>query len=510
MLVSIILATCAQSLNEIESTLIASVDKSTYENGAYSAARTLADNRSADAMRLRIKLFDTKYTTYRGVYLRDWFYTGYTKSNTRQEGDLMLVAAASKKQSAWHRILLLRGIELSKVQVSGDLLLNKNFLKDDDICRAWQQCAGVLLKESRIDFSDVKASRGQSAKDKLLDLFNKAGAPYYGYAYLDQLSPAQLQQLVRTATEAKDPSDRAIAIRVLLQQDPSNTNILPIALSTFNDQDSGPRTAVLDSMIENEIFSAVPTLISLLKAEVAAFPDLPNRYIPDIGNALRKLTGITFGDSPEMWRDWWQKGGKEWLATVKKGSVKTEAASQKDAHTVSKFFGIPVNSNNVAILVDGSGSMSSSYLRGETCAAAAAIEVDNFLKSQPKKVMFNVAAIEPTIEFGFKKMMANSSKNRAKALKFLKSRSYRSTSALFDALEAAALNPGIDTVLLVSDGGSSAGKHQYPGHTLEAYKRLYLRTGLRVHSVLVTDSNKHAGFLSNLSAISGGRMVQPK
>ncbi|MDP6963143.1 MAG: hypothetical protein QGF46_03150, partial [Planctomycetota bacterium] len=70
-------------------------------------------------------------------------------------------------------------------------------------------------------------------------------------------------------------------------------------------------------------------------------------------------------------------------------------------------------------------------------------------------------------------------------------------------------DPIIDTVLLVSDGGSSAGKHQYSGHLLDAVERLYLQTGVRIHCVLVTDSNKHQQFLTNIASISGGRMVRP-
>ena len=106
-------------------------------------------------------------------------------------------------------------------------------------------------------------------------------------------------------------------------------------------------------------------------------------------------------------------------------------------------------------------------------------------------------------------MVVNSKTNRKKALDFLAKRPYRSPSALYDALEQVALDSSIDTVLIVSDGGSSAGKHQYPGHILDGFERMYLRTGLRIHCVLVTDSNKHEGFLRDLAAVSGGRMVKP-
>ena len=509
MLATILLVACAQSLDEIESTLKAATDKTSFENGAYSAARALAEMRNDDAAKLRIELFDTKYDTYRGVYLRDWFYSGYLKSTSRSEGDLMLAAAASKKTSSWHRIILLRGIERSTARVSGKLLLNKNFLKDDEVCRAWQRCAGVLLKESRVDFSDVTAPRNGNASDKLIALFDKAGAPYYGYSYLDSLTERQQSNLVGAALKATDAGDRAIAIRVLAQQAPSNFNLIAIAQKAFDDNAAGPRTAVLEAVVDNEIFTAVPLLIKFLKDEVAAFPDLPNRFVSDIGSSLRALTGISFGNAPAMWEKWWNESGPSWIAEAKKGSVKNKAKEPQQDDTVAQFFGIPVDSSNVAILVDGSGSMSTNQLNGENCAAAAATEVEKFLAQLPKKALFTVATIEQKPEFGFKKMLSNSMKNRKKALDFLAKRPYRSTSALYDALEQVVLDTSVDTVLIVSDGGSSAGKHQYPGHILDSFERLYLRTGLRVHCVLVTDSNKHEGFLRDLATVTGGRMVRP-
>lgn len=505
MLATLLLVACAQSLDEIASTLKAATDKTSYENGAYSAARSLADMRTDDAAKLRIELFDTKHDTYRGVYLRDWFYSGYLKSTSHSEGDLMLAAAANKKYSSWHRVILLRGIERSKVKVSGKILLSKNFLKDADVCRAWQQCAGVLLKESRIDFSDSKAV----SSEKLIELFDKAGAPFHGYTYLDSLTDKQQASLVDAALKAKDSGDRAIAIRILAQQAPANFNLIAIAQSAFNSNAAGPRTAVLESVAANEIFIAAPLLIKFLKDEVAAFPDLPSRFVSDIGNSLRKLTGISFGNDPAMWEKWWNEAGAGWLAEAKKGSAKGGQQERQQDGTVAQFFGIPIDSSNVAILVDGSGSMSTSQLNGESCAEAAATEVGKFLAQLPKKALFTVATIEQKPEFGFKKMVVNSKTNRKKALGFLAKRPYRSTSALYDALEQVALDSSIDTVLIVSDGGSSAGKHQYPGHILDGFERMYLRTGLRIHCVLVTDSNKHEGFLRDLAAVSGGRMVKP-
>ncbi|MHC4381202.1 MAG: hypothetical protein ACYSU1_08975 [Planctomycetota bacterium] len=110
------LAPC-QQLDELADTLSAATDKTSYEDGAYDAARQLADLRSAEAMELRLDLFEKKMDTYRGVYLREWFYSGYLKASSEEEGNLMAEAAADRRRSDWHRILLLRSLARCSVTI---------------------------------------------------------------------------------------------------------------------------------------------------------------------------------------------------------------------------------------------------------------------------------------------------------------------------------------------------------------------------------------------------------
>ena len=62
----------------------------------------------------------------------------------------------------------------------------------------------------------------------------------------------------------------------------------------------------------------------------------------------------------------------------------------------------------------------------------------------------------------------------------------------------------------LGDGGSSSGAHQFDGHVLDAAKRLYARHGVRIHTVLVTDSTRHEKLMNDLAAATGGRMVKPR
>ena len=116
------LAACLQapSFEEIADKLRKSADKESYEAGAVDAAKALAELRTVEAMQLRLELFDARMDTYRGVNLRDWFYSGMQKAATREEGDLLAAAAGDAKRSALLRTLCLRALEASHAEVDGE------------------------------------------------------------------------------------------------------------------------------------------------------------------------------------------------------------------------------------------------------------------------------------------------------------------------------------------------------------------------------------------------------
>jgi Mg-chelatase subunit ChlD len=252
--------------------------------------------------------------------------------------------------------------------------------------------------------------------------------------------------------------------------------------------------------------AVVPVLIVALEMESTR---QPNRFSGDLGAALRKLTSQGFGDDPGIWKQWFEEAGADWMAAAMTGETGGAELKRVERDTVARFFGLAIDSANVVFLVDGSGSMSTSRLGDLSCADAAAKEVERFIRDLPKGVMFQVVVVEQEPVFAFKKMMPANKANGAKALKFLESRPFKSTSALFDALEQVQEDPMVDTIVVISDGGSSAGKHQYGGHILDAAARLYARSGVRIHTVLVTESTRHEKFMRNLAAATGGKMIIP-
>lgn len=503
----LLVLTPCQQLDELADTLSAANDKSSYENGAYEAAKQLADLRSEEAMELRLALFEKKMDTYRGVYLREWFYSGYLKASTKEEADLMAAAAASRKRDDWHRILLLRSLARCSAPVDASLLLDKSFDKSSaEVQREWSASLGTLLAEGRLDFGEVALRKEPNHEILIRHRLLETGFAD-GYLPLESLTAAEVTHLTQIIHKAKDPGDRAIAVRVLGAHPEAWPALAMASAQVFAEPECGPRTAFLEACVEHRIHAMVPVLLLALSDEAKR---TPNRFTGDIGATLRALTGQGFGDSPELWNDWFSEAGEAWLLdSIQNPELNSAPLERRDRDTVARFFGLAVETSNVVVLVDGSGSMSTNSLGGETCASAAAIEAGKFLEQLPKEAMFQVLVIEEEPILGFKKLMSASKANRGKAVKFLESRPYRSTSALYDALEKATSDPLVDTLILVSDGGSSAGKHQYSGHLLDSAKRLHRRTGVRIHTVLVTDSTKHEPFMRELAETTGGRMVRP-
>jgi len=498
---------CAQ-LEALGDTLRAATDKTSYEDGAYAAAKELAEMRSAEAMELRLELFDTKQETYRGVYLRDWFFSGFLKASGTEEADLMAAAAADRKRSEWQRILLLRALGRCSATVSAKLMLAPSFGKASAaVQREWSAALGILLAEKRLDLSAVKLGKFASAAALVRAEILNGDAPWSGLAFLGPLHPAEIEMLAKAALKAKDPGDRAECLRILAADTTAWSAFANIAVGVFQQQYSTPKAVYIDASLKNKVVAAVPGLIRALELEVLKDP---NRFRGDLGAALRQLTGQGFGDDPKIWNQWYSEAGAEWLAQALAGETKSVASQRVERDTVARFFGLAIDSANVAFLIDGSGSMSMSKLGDLSCADAAAKEVEGFIRLLPKGVMFQVVVVEAEPIFAFKKLIPANKANSSKALSFLHSRPFRSTSALFDALEQVQADPMIDTIVLISDGGSSAGKHQYNGHILDGAARLFARSGVRIHTVLVTDSTNNENFMRELAAVTGGKMTVPK
>lgn len=491
-----------QELKELEERLRHAVDKASYDaSNAYEAARSLAQIPGADAMRLRLELFDAKLETYRGVYLRDWFYSGLLKAATAEEGALLASAACDRKRSDLLRLLCLRAIARCGAPVPAKALLDPSFdHAPPPLRREWQRALGAAFATGRLQAEGREAA---GLAERVRKRLEEAGPPYTGLAALPERTPGDGALLLEAALGAKDLGDRAEALRLLQGGEPA-LQALDAALRSGH---CGLRTAALESAVQGKQYRAVPLLIAALEAEAEGER---GRFLGDCGRALMALTGQGLGWEPRLWRLWWNERGGAWLQSAEAGQPNASPPPRQDSSaTVARMFGLPVDSKRVLVVVDGSGSMLIGKLGEKTCAEAAADELESFLAQLPEDARFNVAVIADEPVPLYRELAAASRKTRAEAVQFLRAYRFGGTSALYDALVWAQNQPGVDTLVLISDGGGSSGSHQYAGHMLDGLRRERERTGVRVHGVCVGSDPPKIRFMEELADMTGGRAVRP-
>lgn len=482
-------------------------DKVGYEAGAYTAARDLAGLKGVEAMALRLRLFDGKLETYRGVYLRDWFYSGMQKYEGIEEAALLVEAAASKRSSELLRVLALRALALGTSPAPAHELLDKDFLRAPPAVRhEWQLALGTLHAQGRLDFAKLRA---KDPARLVRELLLEAAPDLSGLLLGPNLAREDLLAAVAAASDCREPGTLAELLRALTDRgDAGGSVLLPLIELGLSSPECGPRTAALDAAVRGQIWEAAPALIRALEAEAAG---ANGRFLRELGDTLAQLTGQRLGWSPATWRRWWDGAGAEWLARARAGEIQPAAGgpASGEERTEAVVFGIPVDSKRLIILVDGSGSMLADKLGERTCAEAAAAELESFLGQLTEDARFELIVIgdEPHPAFG--RLSPATRQARAKAVEFLRSFDFGGTSALYDVLVHAQRLPEADTIVLISDGGGSSGSHQFAGHMLEGLRREHRRSGVRIHGICVGKDAPKVRFMTDLAKMTGGIMAQP-
>jgi len=491
-----------EALEEIRSTLLKATNKSGYEDGGYEAAQRLADLRSAEAMELRIDLFDQRMDTFRGVYLRDWFYSGMQKAQSIDENSLLAEAAADKKNSPLLRKLSLRSLAFGEGRVPIKPMISRGLTKekDSDLRKEWLLTLGTLEEKNRLDKGKRWSTQQQAALEKLL-----LQEPGFGLLNKQALSDNEWGLLLNqiASAPARDRSTLLDGLRGRTDQPPSWTHGVESAL---RGPDWGPRALALQIVQEQRLVTLTPTLISLLREE---HENRGGRYAADLGAALMNLTGLRIGSLPSTWENWWEKAGPSWLDEGGELPPGQTGRPNPQDDTIAKLFGIPVDSKRIVVLVDGSGSMQQA-MGTSTRAETAAHEFSKFLERLPDDAMIDLVVVENTLSSAFGKLVSNKKRNRAEAVDHLRRREFSSGSALLNVCKEVQLEWGADTLVLIGDGGSSSGTHQYVGHLLDEFQRLHIETGIKIHTVAIGAKGSRLRFLRDLAKLSGGTMVEPE
>jgi HEAT repeat protein len=339
-----------------------------------------------------------------------------------------------------------------------------------------------------------------------------SGAAIEAISGLRRDDPAWRERL-RRLIHAPKPALRLAAVRSLgvLADEAS----LPLLISLLDDDSWRVREATGDALYALRAKSAVGPLVEHLERERMR---VRAAYV----RALRRTTAMPFRDVPRDWQRWWSDA-RDTFAVPPLSQVESMEArlaqSAANAPTRATFYGIPVQSDHLALVIDISGSMAETDLMASDPAATAAgdrpapstkldvakREVEQLIERLPEGSALNLIFFNEDVQRWQHGLVPMSRGPAARACAFVRDRRAQGSTNLFDALADALSDPQLDTIYLLSDGNPTVGRIVDPLALRTEIRRRNASRDVRIHVVSIGHDSP---LLRHLAEDAGGLYVQ--
>jgi len=259
------------------------------------------------------------------------------------------------------------------------------------------------------------------------------------------------------------------------------------------------------------IRESVPTLIDRMIAEEEGGELVLRNRIVEV---LTGMTGQSFETASSTWRKWWENEGESFVFPTQEELLKK--AREREARlnentTVGSFYGLPVVSKRAIFIVDQSGSMNAaaktSRYTGEktsTRLGVAQAQLKLALENYADGGLFNVVFFDGVVSPWEKKLVKMTKDNREDAMKWAERKRPRGATAIYDSLEFAFAQEGLDTIYLLTDGQPSAGKINNSKRIRELVRQWNAVKHITIHCVAIGGDNN---LLRGLAEDTGGMMT---
>lgn len=233
----------------------------------------------------------------------------------------------------------------------------------------------------------------------------------------------------------------------------------------LEDPEWAVRVEALEAAARMRRAAVVPALIERLRFE-------RGRMRQDVHGALRMLTGLDHGRSPERWAAWWAREGEAFEPPPPEAALAAEAerrARDDDAGTaVASFYGVHVVSERVVFVLDVSGSMR--LPPGVFDEAAdydpslpsrmdiARKELSAAVRGMPDGTLFNLIFFEDEVHRLDDDLVEMKKRERQRALRWISEQYALGGTALYPALQLAFRDPLVDTIHVLTDGAPTVGE----------------------------------------------------
>jgi HEAT repeat protein len=195
------------------------------------------------------------------------------------------------------------------------------------------------------------------------------------------------------------------------------------------------------------------------------------RLLDALERALERITGMTLGDDPDLWRAWWKEAKTRAADPTTRPNAPTTIAGPR-------YYGLPVRSSRVAFVIDVSRSMAWNG-RLET----AQKELVQALERLPSRTKFGIVAFSDTAKSWEEKLLPATPENVRRAVRFVERLDIVNGTNAWDGLREAFRDEDVDTVFFLSDGSPTVGAVVEPDSILAQVREMNLWRRVRVHTV---------------------------
>lgn len=259
------------------------------------------------------------------------------------------------------------------------------------------------------------------------------------------------------------------------------------------------RAAVIAALQQQRFADAVPALIDRLESD-------SNRLRREAHLALQLLTGQDHGTAGPRWRHWWKGEGETFRlppAEAAKKALQERTTRREESPTRSEFFGIPIRSDRVVFVLDRSGSMNDPSSRpGMTRFQMVRAEWIAAVRALPDDARSNLVLFADAAKIWQRELVSLEGAARARMLAMLGERPIETGATnIWAGLQLALRDPGVETVVILTDGQPTVGQHTSTRAILRALRGTLEMRQVVVHTISVVG---HSSLLESIATQTGG------
>ncbi len=240
-----------------------------------------------------------------------------------------------------------------------------------------------------------------------------------------------------------------------------------------------------------------------------------------LGDALRKITGLTTGDDPDAWMAWWNESGADFKTQAEKARAENPEIAAAEDQVGTRFYGIRTYSKRIVFILDVSGSMEEkaeyeSSMKRKIDVAKE--ELDKAIASLPADALFNIIFYSTEVEIWRKTLIEADAKTKKVAKAYVAEREPGGGTNIHEPLMRAFELAGrgakdkeygdvsVDTIFFLSDGQPTAGRITDPEDILREVAAQNKLRKIQIHTIGV-GRDHHREFMRVLAESSGGQYI---